>query len=566
MKRIVFLLLFGLPWLSTYAQPIPPEFTLPDFPNVAGHEETFPTTRICHDFFGLLQTLNISTPNKINGQWNINGEIQACVDHLSQGTPNTSVVWVLSFPAGTYRLNDRVLIRNSNLIIKGAGAGQTIFRWLGNSPTPNGGPQDDYAFYVGASRTEGEEVRINGALGSTQITLPDADGSFGYDRVLLSCANPYNDTYTVQQNSRIVYGWGGDTYFIDEPLRHDFMADGNEAEMVIVDYPQFVGFECFTIDATDNSEFGQNKATSNLFGNFMFQFAYDCYVRGVESKMPVFQHVTIDNASNIEVSGCYFHEAHDYGTGGHGYGVNIMNGSNECLIENNIFRQLRHAMLVQRGANGNVIAYNYSRENGLFTSGGGYDDLIGHGNYAFRNLFEGNSVQEIAFDTWGDDHGPRNVVFRNQVRSSNIRVGWGGYNSAPQTCIVANRVAFCPHISGLNHTVYDNLITSGGCPLYGPNWNFSANGNSEAFNGRPSYIPAGDWPVFGPGGSNNLPAEARWNIGNYTAASTCQTCPSAAPLQVTSITNACVDYGSFIDPGSIILMISGGVPPYQQTT
>ncbi len=37
--------------------------------------------------------------------------------------------------------------------------------------------------------------------------------------------------------------------------------------------------------------------------------------------------------------------------------------SGRCRVEDNIFQMLRHAMLLQAGANGNVCGYNYSREN-----------------------------------------------------------------------------------------------------------------------------------------------------------------------------------------------------------
>jgi len=565
MRRFILLFLLGMSCLTSYSQAIPPQFTEPNFPSIAGHEVAFPQTRICYDFFGLLESLGINRPGYSNNEWQIWDQIQDCVDHLQQATPNGSVVWVLSFPAGTYRLHNRVKITGNNLIIKGAGVGQTRFKWVGNTANNNGGPLDDYAFFVGDNSTDGQEVRIHGTNGSTMITLPDANGTFGYDRILLTRDDPGGgDDYFIRQNSRIVYGWGGTNYILDEPLRMDYNGYVGNAKAIKVTYPQFVGFECFSIDSYGNTTSGQKKDEGGWYGHFRFEYAQDCYVRGVDSRKPVYQHVTITYSSNIEVSGCYFEEAHDYGPGGHGYGVNVSNGSSECLIQNNIFRKLRHAMLVQYGANGNVFAYNYSRESNPDGDESGYDDLVGHGNYAFRNLFEGNSVDQISFDTKGDHNGPRNVVFRNETRERNIRVGAPFVNSAPETCVVGNNTETCIDMGGNGHTTYDNENNGFPCCCgHGFNNTTTGIGTSIAFNTRPSYIPAADWPVFGPGGTDNLPAQNRWNSGNYTMGGNCSSCPAVAPIRVTATTYPCTDYGFWVDPGSIYLSITGGVPPYE---
>jgi hypothetical protein len=77
---------------------------------------------------------------------------------------------------------------------------------------------------------------------------------------------------------------------------------------------------------------------------------------------------------------------------------------------------LRHAFSLQTGANGNVIAYNYSRDpfrSEVPTNFGG--DISLHGHYPFSNLFEGNIVQNIHIDqTWGPS-GPYNTFFRNRA-------------------------------------------------------------------------------------------------------------------------------------------------------
>ena len=71
----------------------------------------------------------------------------------------------------------------------------------------------------------------------------------------------------------------------------------------------------------------------------------------------------INLSSHLEVTGSYFHDAYMYdGTGTKGYGITLNNHSGLCLVSNNIFKHLRHAMMTKTGANGNVFAYNYSIE------------------------------------------------------------------------------------------------------------------------------------------------------------------------------------------------------------
>lgn len=93
-------------------------------------------------------------------------------------------------------------------------------------------------------------------------------------------------------------------------------------------------------------------------------------------------------------------------------------GSGECLIENNIFEHLRHSMILQAGANGNVLAYNYSHDpywTGVQLPSNTAGDLVLHGNYPYANLFEGNIVQNIVIDDSHGINGPYNTFFRNRA-------------------------------------------------------------------------------------------------------------------------------------------------------
>ena len=95
--------------------------------------------------------------------------------------------------------------------------------------------------------------------------------------------------------------------------------------------------------------------------NIAIRRASNCWVKGVESENNFRNHVTLEYAHKNTISGVYFHDANDYGDLGYGYGVGVWDSSNN-LVENSIFRYLRHAVTISDSSWYNVIAYNYVRE------------------------------------------------------------------------------------------------------------------------------------------------------------------------------------------------------------
>lgn len=205
-----------------------------------------------------------------------------------------------------------------------------------------------------------------------------------------------------------------DTIFIASGLRHSFPQDKTPV-IKKVNPVKDVLIAGVKIERED--------ATTNQTSNISMNYAYNCQVRAIESYNCNFAHVSISNSTNITVSGCYIHHAFAYGGNGQGYGTEISASSGECLIENNIFEHLRHSILMQSGANGNVAAYNYSfdpywTEDYLPAASAG--DLVLHGNYAYCNLFEGNIAQNAIIDDSHDINGPFNTFFRNRLEKYGI--------------------------------------------------------------------------------------------------------------------------------------------------
>ncbi len=189
---------------------------------------------------------------------------------------------------------------------------------------------------------------------------------------------------------------------------------------------------------------GHAEESSNEYGTtILFKHAANCWLKGVHSEQTCRHHVMAYKSARIYIHGCYFHDARDFGQGGYGYGVLLTFGTSRCLVENNIFDKLRHAMIVQEGANQNVFTFNYSYKQywmlyedeipsewawikNLVTfpyrasisgfmgypeySGG---DICLHGNYPFSNLFEHNWSCIIVGDGYHGANGVWNTFFRN---------------------------------------------------------------------------------------------------------------------------------------------------------
>ncbi|GBD87893.1 hypothetical protein BMS3Abin03_01827 [bacterium BMS3Abin03] len=180
----------------------------------------------------------------------------------------------------------------------------------------------------------------------------------------------------------------------------------------IIDPVREIGIEDVTlISDTNNNGIGVNIA---------FTLAVDSWLKNIESVNPPMDHVNISTSSSIEIRGSYFHEAQDYGyVPGAGYGVSIFNRSTNCLVENNIFKHLRHSMMVSLSVSKNVFGYNYSLDQYSFPAQY-LGDLNVHGHYAFGNLFEGNYVDRITADDYWGKNGPYNTFFRNYCKYNSL--------------------------------------------------------------------------------------------------------------------------------------------------
>lgn len=421
---------------------------------------------------------------------------------------------VVLFPAGSYKISSTVGIP-SGVVLRGEGVEATFIKLNMGGSAING-------FQTSGSIAATEVTVVSGyTKGSTQLVIDGAYENFFAegDYIELRQTNGAWDTnpatwatYSVGQVAKIT-AVAGTTITLNQELRihYDVALNPHLRKMTPITN---VGIECLNIQRVD-------EPTSGAGYNILFSNSANCWVKGIESNKSVGSHVMIENSTNIEVRSSYFHDAFTYdGSGTRGYGVTINNHSGQCLIENNAFKHLRHAMMVKHGANGNVFGYNYSldefRSETPSNAGG---DISVHGHFAYANLFEGNTVENIQIDHYWGPAGPYNTYFRNRATLYGIiMTNSNGYDSNMQNFVgndAPNTGLFMGNyvLTGTNHIQHGNNIRG----TVTPSGTGTVNVNSYYLTSAPDFwTNSGNWPTIGypnAGNTGSIPARVRYDAG-----------------------------------------------------
>jgi len=419
---------------------------------------------------------------------------------------------VVIFPNGTYLFNSSIQLKQ-NVVLRGNSSDSSVLLFdLGQAPVN--------CIVISAAQNE----EFGPLLGGFEK---------GSQKLLSSFANTFVDSEfaeIVQDNgdwdispaswAQNVVGQivridkvEGDTIFIDNTLRISY--DENLNPRIRPIFPiENVAVECLKIKRIDEPEEG---AGSNIY----FNFSANCKVKGVESDSSVGAHISINYSTNIKITGNYIHHAFTYdGSGTRGYGVKLSQHSGECYIANNIFKHLRHAMMVKTGSNGNIFSYNYSIE--PFRSEPISDlsgDISLHGHYAFLNLFEGNIIQNIIIDHYWGPSGSYNTLFRNRAELFGILMTTHEELETTYQNFVGNettksQVFYGQYtLTGTNHFEYGNNILGNTVPSGTSELN-----DASYYINEPPYFWNEDipWPSVGyPNGLGeySIPAKQRYVDG-----------------------------------------------------
>jgi len=494
MKKAAFFLLLFILGISVIAQVIP-ENRRVDW-SVAGIKTDIPDPGTIVNVLNYGGSNNGTTDNK-----------DAVVDAINSLNGDAGVIY---FPAGVYMFNSGFSLAE-NVILRGDGPKESLLMFLFS--------EGQNAISVSGSSTGNNVDIVSGnEMGSTQITVSNSSSFSAGDYAEITQNNGSWDTNPADWAVRVVgqivkiTGVLGNVISIENPLRLDYDLSLSLTMRKIVPIKN-AGIENLGLETVLDAGVAGHNIT--------FNYAAECWVKNIESNKSVGSHIYIGRSTNIEVSDSYIYEAFTFtGVGTRGYGVTLSHQTGECLIENNIFRYLRHAMMVKAGANGNVFAYNYSidpnRSENPSDLGG---DISLHGHYPFSNLFEGNIVQNIFPDNYWGPNGPYNTIFRNRAELYGIIMDTDSVdasNSTSRQNFVGNEISNMFLFMGLyvltgdDHFTYANNVRG----AINPPGTEDLNDNSYYLSAEPAFWDINDnWPSIGlPNtlNSGTIPAKERY--------------------------------------------------------
>jgi hypothetical protein len=316
---------------------------------------------------------------------------------------------IIYFPKGTYLLNEPIVL-TSNQYLAGDASDQTILKFdLGGKGHLISSYGNTFAKWTDISKdavkedhtiisnndylSVGDMVRIK-ITDKSKTTSSWADGSIGQISIIKSIKDSIIE--------------------LEDPLRLDLNAADNP-QLIKVNPKHNLGVINLKIIRLD--------ATSSQTDNIHFEYTNNALVSGVHSDSCNYAHVNNVYGYKNRVEGSYFTNAFNHGGGGKAYGVVLAFTSSQCMVENNVFKHLRHSILFQAGPNGNIVGYNYSHDaywTGVFSPTDFGGDVVMHGNYPFLNLIERNIIQNLVIDNSHGINGPGNVFLRNRIENAGI--------------------------------------------------------------------------------------------------------------------------------------------------
>jgi len=360
------------------------------------------------------------------------------------------------FPPGEYRFPQAIVLPDSIVLRGDATADQVPLARLLLAPGEN-------ADGIRISGTEQAPVAALVALpvqGDRHIRVDQPSLYAVGDLLRLQATDDsllVNDWWGVGQTGQIVEVTAitGDSLHVAKPLRRTYTSLPTAHRITP---RRQVHLRCLAMERID--------ATTSQTVNVFFRYALDCSMHGVDSHLANYAHVNTWRSARITIGSCHFKDAHAYNSGGKGYGVLVDFGTCDSYIHRNAFEHLRHSMLLQAGANGNVFAYNRSKDpfwSSFPFPSNAAGDLVLHGNYPYMNLFEGNVVQNIVIDNSHDINGPYNTFFRNRAELYGIFMNNGPASNdqnfiGNQVTNTSSPLLGLYSLQGTGHFAYGNQV------------------------------------------------------------------------------------------------------------
>ena len=322
--------------------------------------------------------------------------------------------------AGTYSITGTVHVP-STVTLRGAGASATILNATGT------GGGDVISMGTGSVAFKPLRITSGTTAGSTRIEVSDTTGV----RVgmYLAIAEVNNRTYVSSAGSGGNCNWCDGEWTKDGSLaRGQIVAVKGISGRAITISPGLYG--AYT-NAPVAVPFSMSASYAGVEGlqvyandtgyaaNFGMSECAHCWIKGVESNYTDGDHVEMYWGFHDEIRDSYFSSAFVHTPGAHDSDIQIAFKTSASLVENNIIERTHVAVMLEWGAAGNVVSYNYTM--GEFDSGTTDLDIGGidfHGAHPQFNLLEGNVLTQISQDSvWGTSS--HTTAYRNWVVGTN---------------------------------------------------------------------------------------------------------------------------------------------------
>lgn len=324
----------------------------------------------------------------------------------------------VALSAGTFLIGSSLSIP-SNVSLRGAGASSTVLNAQGSGSgvinLGSGDPVSSNAVSITAGAT----------AGSTSITVSSSSGISVGSYLLITELN--NASFVTIAGGEGSCTWC-DEFWSGTRARGQIVEVESVSGTTIGISPGLYSAYTLTPQAVPFAAAAKYAGVENLqvyanntgyTANFQMRKCAYCWVKGVEGNYTDGDHAQVHWGYRDEIRDSYFSNAYHHTPGSTDSDVFIVDKTSATLVENNILERLHYSIILNWGAAGNVIAYNYM--NGNFDENSGnalMANINTHGAHPQFNLLEGNVVAQIYNDgVWGSSS--HNTVFRNWVKGAN---------------------------------------------------------------------------------------------------------------------------------------------------
>jgi PKD repeat protein len=428
------------------------------------------------------------------------GSSQSTIQTALNSAPNNSVVMLA---AGTYTISSQLSIP-SYKTLRGQGT-STILNLTGGG----GGA----GISMGSGHGSGSVSAVPPTTpvssgynkGSTRMVLGSASGIQKNDLLILtgtfgpfvSTANAENGgdgeqfgaggNADLMGQTVIVTNISGNTVDFSPPVLWDYTASQSPyVYMLPHTAALYAGLEDVQLQ-------GNN---TGLRVNIQIDLAAYCWIKGVEGNNAAGDHVWIAYSLGNEVRHNYFHDGYNHGPGTTDDALKLNWKVTGCLVIDNIFQRMHGSVMVNYGAAGNVIAYNFATNQYHESASTVIPDETIHSSHPSFNLWEGNCGIKFQLDS---SHGSssHSVALRNWMCGENW---YGSWQSGYADCFVLNwmtssnslvgNIAGCPKFvadGGRYLALATNSYPGRSCFSFG--FRYDNSGYTSAMAGYSSLLP-----------------------------------------------------------------------------